>query len=381
MSQRSFRRGRLDRIALDSAAQTRGVSMLSWTAVRADRSAAPHPGGFRAHWSSILTAGTGSVRCWLLKGGTTMPRTDNDSWEITESVGPTALGVAADRAAETDSDNPLIKDPFARAFLDAAGEGMWSLTSDPKLSAALTDLVPDLAAHIQAMVDFMAVRTKWFDDIFLDAVSSGVRQVVILAAGLDSRSWRLSWPAGTTVYELDQAKVLDFKSSTLAQRGAQPTARLVSVAVDLRDDWPTALREAGFDESVPTMWSAEGLLRYLPAAAQDLLFERIDSLSAVGSRLATNGPSKQAVNPDLLARQREQSQRFRAAAAQVLGTEIPNVEELWYPEERTEIVDWLGEHGWGASAIGMADLLARHGRSVPGDDVMPHVVFTSARRP
>jgi methyltransferase (TIGR00027 family) len=310
-----------------------------------------------------------------------MARTDNDSWEITESVGSTALGVAAARAAETDSDSPLIQDPFARAFLDAAGEGMWSLTSDPKLSAALTDLVPDLAAHTQAMVDFMAVRTKWFDELFLDAVSSGVRQVVILAAGLDSRSWRLSWPAGTTVYELDQAKVLDFKSSTLAQRGAQPTARLVSVAVDLRDDWPIALREAGFDESVPTMWSAEGLLRYLPAAAQDLLFERIDSLSAAGSWLATNGPSKQAVNPDLLARQREQSQRFRAAAAQVLGTEIPNVEELWYPEERTEIADWLGEHGWDASAIGMADLLGRHGRTVPGDDVMPHVVFTSARRP
>jgi methyltransferase (TIGR00027 family) len=310
-----------------------------------------------------------------------MPRTDNDSWEITESVGSTALGVAAARAAETDSDNPLIKDPFARAFLDAAGEGMWSLTSDPKLSAALTDLVPDLAAHIRAMVDFMAVRTKWFDDIFLDAVSSGVRQVVILASGLDSRSWRLAWPAGTTVYELDQAKVLDFKSSTLAQHGAQPTARLVSVAVDLRDDWPTALRKAGFDESVPTMWSAEGLLRYLPAAAQDLLFERIDSLSAAGSWLATNGPSKQAVNPDLLASQREQSKRFRAAAAQVLGTEIPNVEELWYPEERTEIIDWLGEHGWDASAIGMADLLTRHGRTVPADDVLPHVVFTSARRP
>ena len=190
-----------------------------------------------------------------------MPRTDNDSWEITESVGSTALGVAAARAAETDSDSPLIQDPFARAFLDAAGKGMWSLTSDPKLSAALTDLVPDLAAHTQAMVDFMAVRTKWFDELFLDAVSSGVRQVVILAAGLDSRSWRLSWPAGTTVFELDQAKVLDFKSRTLAQRGAQPTARLVNVAVDLRDDWPTALREAGFDESEPTMWSAEGLLR------------------------------------------------------------------------------------------------------------------------
>jgi methyltransferase (TIGR00027 family) len=310
-----------------------------------------------------------------------MPRTDNDSWDITESVGSTALGVAAARAAETDSENPLIQDPFARAFLDAAGPGMWSLTSDPALSAALTGLVPDLGAHLQVMVDFMAVRTKWFDELFLDAVASGIRQVVILAAGLDSRSWRLSWPDGTTVYELDQAKVLEFKSSTLRNHGAQPAANLVSVAVDLRQDWPTALQQAGFDASAPTMWSAEGLLRYLPAAAQDLLFERIDSLSAPGSRLATNGPSKNAVNPDLLARQHEQSQRLRAAAAQVLGAEIPNVDELWYPQERTEIVDWLDAHGWEASAIGMADLLARHGRDVPPDDVMPPVVFTSARHP
>ena len=310
-----------------------------------------------------------------------MARTDNDSWEITESVGSTALGVAAARAAETASENPLIQDPFAQVFLDAAGPGMWSLTSDPKLSAALTDLEPGVGAFRQVMVDFMAVRTKWFDELFLDAVSSGIRQVVILASGLDSRSWRLPWPDGTTVYELDQAKVLEFKSGTLARHGAQPAARLVNVAVDLREDWPKALQEAGFDSSAPTMWSAEGLLRYLPAMAQDLLFERIDALSAPGSRLATNGPSKNAVNPELLASQREQSTRFRAAAAQVLGAEIPDVEELWYPEERTEIVDWLGEHGWEATSIGMADLLARHGRDIPADNVMPPVVFTSARHP
>ena len=310
-----------------------------------------------------------------------MPRTDNDSWEITESVGSTALGVAAARAAETESENPLIRDPFARAFLEAAGEGMWSLTSDPRLSAEMKQRAPDVQAHMQVMVDFMAVRTAWFDEFFLDAVSSGVRQVVILAAGLDARSWRLPWPDGTTVYELDQTKVLDFKSSTLQRRGAQPTAQLVSVAVDLREDWPTALREAGFDASLPTAWSAEGLLRYLPAAAQDLLFERIDSLSASGSWLATNAPAKSAVDPELLASQREQAKRLRAAAAEVLDAEIPDVEDLWYPEERTEVTDWLGEHGWDASQIGMADLLARYGRHIPGDDVLPPTVFVSARRP
>jgi methyltransferase (TIGR00027 family) len=309
-----------------------------------------------------------------------MPRTDNDSWEITESVGSTALGVAAARAAETESENPLIQDPFARAFLEAAGKGIWSLTSDPGLSAKLTEVAPDLQAHMQVMVDFMAVRTAWYDELFLSAVSAGVRQVVILAAGLDARAWRLPWPDGTTVYELDQAKVLAFKSSTLQRRGAQPTARLVSVAVDLRQDWPTALQQAGFNPSLPTMWSAEGLLRYLPAQAQDVLLERINSLSSAGSWLATNAPAKSAVDPDLLASQREQSTRLRAAAARVLDAEIPDVEDLWYPEERTDVADWLGEHGWDASAIGMADLLGRYGRDVPEVNVLPPVVFVSARR-
>jgi methyltransferase (TIGR00027 family) len=313
-------------------------------------------------------------------GEASMPRSDNDSWDITESVGSTALGVAAARAAETESDNPLIQDPFARAFLDAAGDGLWSLTSNAKLSAELTDVAPELRARMQVMVDFMAVRTAYFDEFFLNAAASGIRQVVILAAGLDARAWRLPWPDATTVYELDQAKVLDFKVNTLRDRGAQPTSRLVSVAVDLRDDWPTALREAGFDASQPSVWSAEGLLRYLPARAQDLLFERIDALSPSGSRLATNVPAKSATNPDLLAHQREESERFRAAAARVLNAEIPDVEDLWYPEERTDMNDWLAKHGWDASSISMADLLTRYGRSVPGDDVLPPTVFVSAQR-
>ena len=177
---------------------------------------------------------------------------------------------------------------------------------------------------MQVMIDFMAVRTAFFDEYFLNAAASGVRQVVILAAGLDARAWRLPWPDGTTVYELDQAKVLEFKSTTLQARGAQPTSRLVSVAVDLRQDWPTALQEAGFDASSPTAWSAEGLLRYLPAQAQDLLFERIHALSPAGSWLATNAPAKSALDPNLQARQREQSQRLRAAAARVLDTEVPD---------------------------------------------------------
>ncbi|MFZ0903478.1 MAG: class I SAM-dependent methyltransferase [Mycobacterium sp.] len=308
-----------------------------------------------------------------------MPRTDNDSWEITESVGSTALGVAAARAAETDSANPLIRDPFARAFLEAAGDGMWNLMANPSNAAELTDDV-DLLAHLQVMIDFMAVRTAFFDEYFLNAAASGVRQVVILAAGLDARAWRLPWPDGTTVYELDQAKVLDFKSTTLQRRGAHPTSRLVSVAIDLRQDWPTALQEAGFDPSRPTVWSAEGLLRYLPARAQDLLFERIQALSPSGSWLATNAPAESALDPERLARQREQSHRLRAAAARVLDAEVPADEDLWYPEERTDVTEWLRDHGWDASAITMGEMLIRYGRHVPADDIVPPTVFVSAQR-
>jgi methyltransferase (TIGR00027 family) len=308
-----------------------------------------------------------------------MPRTDNDSWDITQSVGSTALGVAAARAAETESENPLIRDPFARAFLEAAGDGMWSLMANPGKAAELTDDT-DLLAHLQVMIDFMAVRTAFFDEHFLSAAASGVRQVVILASGLDARSWRLPWPDGTTVYELDQAKVLEFKSATLQAQGAQPTARLVSIAVDLRQDWPTALQEAGFDASTPTVWSAEGLLRYLPARAQDLLFERIQALSPAGSWLATNAPAESALDPERLARQREQSHRLRAEAARLLDAEVPADEDLWYPEERTDVTGWLREQGWDASAITMSDMLTRYGRNVPPDDIVPPTVFVSARR-
>jgi methyltransferase (TIGR00027 family) len=310
-------------------------------------------------------------------GEVTVPRTDDDSWDITESVGSTALGVAAARAAETDSENPLIQDRFARMFVDAAGEGMWSLMARPGLSAELND--PELRAHRQVMVDFMAVRTAFFDEFFLDAAKSGVRQVVILAAGLDARAWRLPWPDGVTVYELDQPKVLEFKSATLHEHGACSACKQVNVPIDLRQDWPKALVQAGFDPSHPTAWSAEGLLRYLSASAQDLLIECVHSLSPGGSWLAANAPGPDP-GPERLARQRQRIERLQAAAARLVDIEVPNAEDLVYAEERTDVADWLREHGWAASVVTMAQMLTRYGRSVPDGDVVPPTVFVSARR-
>lgn len=311
-----------------------------------------------------------------------MARTDDDSWDITQSVGATALGVAAARAAETESDNPLINDPFARVFVDAAGAGMWSIYADPKLLAQAGELDPEMKTRAQLLVDFMATRTAFFDEYFLNAADVGVRQVVILASGLDSRAWRLPWPDGTVVYELDQPKVLEFKNATLRQHGANPTSKLVNIAIDLRQDWPKALQEAGFDPSAPTAWSAEGLVRYLPAQAQDLLFERVHALSAPGSWLASNVPSDDFTDPDLVRRQREEMQRMRDVAAQLVETEMPVVEDLWYAEERTALPEWLREHGWDATAATFTELMARYDRDIPAgnENSMPPTLFVAAQR-
>jgi methyltransferase (TIGR00027 family) len=134
-----------------------------------------------------------------------------------------------------------------------------------------------------------AVRTKFFDGYFAAASAKGIRQIVIVAAGLDSRSYRLSWPAQTTIYEVDQPEVVEFKQRTLAALGAAPTAELRTVGIDLRSDWPTALRQCGFDANSATAWVAEGLLiGYLLGDAQERLMDDITALSAPGTELAVD---------------------------------------------------------------------------------------------
>jgi methyltransferase (TIGR00027 family) len=163
-----------------------------------------------------------------------MARTDNDTWDINESVGATALGVAGGRAAETKSIDPLISDPYAKLFLEAAGDGIWRVYLDDELPAELVDADPQFEDRMQAMLGYTACRTKFFDEYFLAAAGDGIRQVVVLAAGLDSRAWRLAWPDGCVVYEIDQPKVLEFKTGTLdLMRSSRlhPTSVLVSICV------------------------------------------------------------------------------------------------------------------------------------------------------
>jgi methyltransferase (TIGR00027 family) len=310
-------------------------------------------------------------------------RADDDTWDITESVGATALGVASARAGEAAVEHPLFSDPYAQLFLDAAAELGWKRPYSEKTLAEMAKVDPHLAERMQAMSGYAASRTKFFDDFFGAAATHGVRQAVILAAGLDARAWRLPWPEGTVVYEIDQPKVLDFKADTLQRHGAQPTAGYVAVPVDLRQDWPQALRDAGFDPEKPSAWTAEGLLPYLPAEAQDLLFDRIADLSAPGSRVAVEAFSPTFFAPDVLARRTAQIRQAREAAARAGETHPPDTDQLFYLEDRGDVTDWWRDHGWVVTATDVHDLMAGYGRPAAPDveDATPHSVFVEGQLP
>jgi methyltransferase (TIGR00027 family) len=302
-----------------------------------------------------------------------MARTDDDSWDITESVGATALGVAMARAAETASRRPLFVDHYAQWFIDAAVASGW------RSPFADVDRIDELPERMQTVWAYAAARTKHFDDFFIAAGSAGIRQVVILAAGLDARAWRSPWIAETVVYEIDQPKVLEFKSETLRAHGAKAVARDIAIPIDLRQDWPTALRAAGFDASEPTAWLAEGLLPYLPADAQDLLFERIQRLSAPDSRLAVEAFGSDYFDEEYQQRRRAAMQEMRDAVSRT-GHDIGDVTDLFYNEPRADVADWLAEHGWEVDSIGAAELLSRHKRDRVSQMQANRSVFVEARR-
>jgi methyltransferase (TIGR00027 family) len=294
-----------------------------------------------------------------------MARTDNDTWDLASSVGATATMVAAARAMASKAERPLINDPFAEPLVKAVGVDLFARLVSGELRP--TDLDDDgdaASAGMRRMTDNMAVRTKFFDEFFIDATQAGVRQAVILASGLDSRAYRLPWPDGTTVYEIDQPQVIEFKSRTLAELGATPTAHRRTVAIDLRDDWPAALRAAGFDPDQPTAWSAEGLLGYLPPEAQDRLLDTVTALSAPGSRFATeSAPHRDPSHQERIKEHmRTTSERWRKH-----GLDL-DMTELIYFGDRNEAARYLSDHGWQMSGSTIRELFAANGLPPIEDD-------------
>ena len=303
-------------------------------------------------------------------------RYEGDTWDLASSVGATATMVAAARAVATRADAALINDPFAEPLVRAVGVDLLSRLASGELDPAelndqpvradVQDGANGSAGAMSRMADNMAVRTKFFDEFFLDATKAGIMQVVILASGLDSRAYRLPWPAQTVVYEIDQPQVIEFKTRTLAELGATPTADRRVVAVDLRDDWPTALRTAGFDPAQPTAWSAEGLLGYLPPEAQDRLLDTITELSANGSRLATESARNPEPGDEEKIKERMAliSERWRAHG---FDLDMPG---LVYFGDRNEAAPYLSDHGWQLATVSMRDLFAANGLPpFEGDDI------------
>ncbi|AFC50697.1 hypothetical protein OCO_43340 [Mycobacterium intracellulare MOTT-02] len=271
-------------------------------------------------------------------------------------MGATATMVAASRAVASKGPDALLDDPLADPLVRAVGLDPFIRIIDGEI-----DFEDDPLFNRRARAEQITVRTRFFDDFFLDATNAGIKQAVILASGLDTRAYRLRWPAGTVVYEIDQPDVIAFKTDTLAGLGAAPTAQRRTISIDLRDDWPAALRDGGFDVTQPTAWSAEGLLPYLPPEAQDRLFDNITALSAPGSRVATEHvPDPDAFSDERLRRISERWQRF--------GFDL-NAADLFYRGERNVVVDYLNGHGWQVSAHAARELYARNGFEFPEDEM------------
>ncbi|MGB2920507.1 MAG: class I SAM-dependent methyltransferase [Mycobacterium sp.] len=301
-----------------------------------------------------------------------MARTGDDSWDLASSVGATATMVAAGRAIASADPRGLIDDPFAAPLVRAVGLDFFTSMLDGELD--LSQIPGSSPERMQSMIDAMAVRTRFFDDHLTAATADGVRQVVILASGLDARAYRLPWPDGTVVYEIDQPDVIAFKSQTLADLGAEPTATRRTVSIDLREDWPTALQDAGFDASQPTAWLAEGLLIYLPPEAQDRLFDLITGLSATGSTVGTE------YAPGILDFDAEKAREMTAPLAEH-GLEI-DMASLVYAGRRSHVMEYLRENGWQVAGSPRDELLRHFGLAVPSagdDDVLGEIVYVSAR--
>ena len=281
-----------------------------------------------------------------------MARTEGDTWDLANSVGATATMVAAARAAATKHPQPVIDDPYAEPLVRAVGVDVFNRIA----SGELDFNEADGGVGIPRMTDVFAARARFYDDYFAEATGAGIRQVVIVAAGLDSRAYRLAWPAGTTVYEIDQPEVIEFKTSTLAKIGAEPRAEHRTVGIDLRQDWPSALRAAGFDSGQPTAWLAEGvLIGFLPPEAEVRLLDNVIALSAKGSRLAADYGT--------VAGTTEQAQQQAQQAAEVWrrhGLDL-DIAGLTYPGEHTDVAAHLEAQGWDATRSGLCELLTAAG--------------------
>ena len=284
-----------------------------------------------------------------------MPRHAKDEWDIASSVGLTALGVAGGRAIESKRSDALVVDPYAEALVSSVDAGVPMPTRLPHPGYEDDEQFEQMWSRTAT---HMGLRSRFFDEFFARGWREGVTQAVILASGLDARPWRLDWPQECTVFEIDQPQVLDFKDQVVAREDAKPSCAHRTVAIDLREDWPAALQEAGFDRSRPTAWLAEGLLMYLPEEAEAQLLSAVHQLSAPGSRIALEHARS--------LQEQVNSNDWHERMTKQFGIDIA---ELFYDNAgRPDPDERLAEMGWQADVTTGEDLAAAHGRT---DEGMP----------
>jgi len=262
-------------------------------------------------------------------------------------IGLTALMVAAARAIETHRPDTLARDVYAEHFVLAApASAGWPVRIQQVADGDANPLWGRFARYF-------GLRTRVLDDFLLRSVHTGTaRQVVLLGAGLDSRAFRLDWPPGCVIFEIDREAVLSFKHKVLNGLSATPKAARVPIPIDLRADWVGALADAGFDTAAPSVWLAEGLLFYLPTAAETYLIDTVDRLSTGGSALAFEVKLEQ----DLLAYR--DSPLYTSTTHQI-GIDLLN---LFDREPRPDSAGDLASKGWSTSVHTPFDFTRHHGR-------------------
>jgi methyltransferase (TIGR00027 family) len=266
-------------------------------------------------------------------------------------VSATAVIVAAARAIETNHEDSLVSDQYAEHFVRAAQNGAMLPLRIEDVPNGDDDAVWGRGGR------YFGLRTRVFDDYLAGAAAAGIRQFVLLGAGLDARALRMAWPAESAVYELDQEEVIAFKMGVLDHLGAIPRARVHRVSADLREDWFGVLSAAGFAAKQPTAWLAEGLVMYLPAAVETALFDTIDAHSAPGSRIAFE------YMRDQHTRQIRDDAIYRDTEAK-MGVHLSG---LFDPDPRPDTVGRLAGSGWQLEDKSVFEFTAQYGRGPEAD--------------
>jgi len=201
-----------------------------------------------------------------------------------DKLGMTSRLVAAARERESLREDRLFDDPLAGPLAGDEGRAlMLKLEAVPR----------QMDVRVSTENPYLAIRTRFMDDAVMRAVDRGIRQFAILAAGMDARAFRLNWPSDAVVFEVERPEVLSYKESVLTRMNAKPRAKRNAVCMDLSEDFPAALKNAGFQTTHPSFFLTEGLLPYLPDESTVLnLLTKIASLAAPGSMLALDTVSK-----------------------------------------------------------------------------------------